>query len=141
MKISDVVQTKGREVVTISPDATIAELLQLLAKHNIGAVVVSGGSAVDGIVSERDVVRHLNVAGAGLLDTQVQGIMTNSVHTCGLDDDLAEVAGLMTDKRVRHMPVLVDGRLAAIVSIGDLVKHRINQLTDERDQLESYIHQ
>jgi CBS domain-containing protein len=142
MKISDVLRTKGSAVITVAPHETIASLLELLAQHNIGAVVVStDGVVVDGIVSERDVVRQLHARGPALLDAQVSSIMTTKVLSCSPDDELVEIGALMTDNRIRHLPVVVDGRLAAIVSIGDIVKARMDQLATERDLYEAYISQ
>ena len=142
MKISDVLRTKGSAVITVAPHETIASLLELLAQHNIGAVVVStDGAAVDGIVSERDVVRQLHAHGTALLDAAVSTIMTAKVLSCSPQDDLTEVGALMTENRIRHLPVVVDGRLAAIVSIGDIVKARMDQLASERDLYEAYISQ
>ncbi len=142
MKISDVVRSKGDGVVTIRPDDTVAHLLAVLSEHGIGALVVSGdGKAVDGIVSERDVARHLHRSGADVLGGPVEAIMTREVTTCGHDDDLEALAATMTDRRIRHVPVVVDGELAAIVSIGDVVKHRMAALQSERDQLVDYIQQ
>ena len=142
MKISDVLRTKGSAVITVAPQETIASLLELLAQHNIGAVVVStDGVAVDGIVSERDVVRQLHARGPALLDATVSSIMTAKVLMCSPDDELVEIGALMTDNRIRHLPVVVDGRLAAIVSIGDIVKARMDQLASERDLYEAYITQ
>lgn len=142
MKISDVVRSKGSDVVTMRPEATVGELLSVLADHNIGAVVVShDGSSVAGIVSERDVVRHLGRSGAAVLQEPVSTIMTVEVHTCSFGDEIEDLAGSMTERRIRHVPVLEDGRLAAIVTIGDVVKHRISQLQDERDHLVGYINQ
>jgi len=142
MKISDVVHTKGSAVITVAPHETIASLLGVLAEHNIGAVVVSGdGAAVDGIVSERDVVRQLHAKGAALFEAPVSSIMTSRVVSCGPDDELAEIAALMTEHRVRHLPVVVDDHLEAIVSIGDIVKARMDQLASERDLYEAYIAQ
>lgn len=142
MKIKDVVRGKSSQsVVTIPPDATVRDLVALLGEHNIGAVVVSGdGSSVDGIASERDVVRRLQ-EGADVLGATVSSIMTATVHTCGPDDDLDALMGQMTERRIRHVPVVVDGSLTGVVSIGDVVKSRITQLTFERDQLDSYVHQ
>lgn len=142
MKISEIVRTKGGTVITIGPDATVGELLALLAEHRIGAVVVSGdGDAVDGIVSERDVVRHLHSTGADIIGGPVSSIMTTSVRTAAPETDLDELESTMTDHRIRHVPVVVDGHLHAIVSIGDVVKHRILTLQAERDQLVTYIQQ
>ncbi len=142
MRIADVVKRKGGDVVTVRPEASVTELLALLSEHRIGAVVVSDdGSTVDGIVSERDVVRHLHTDGAGLLDAPVSQIMTAEVHTCTPEDSLEDMAARMTDRRIRHVPVVVDDALAAIVSIGDIVKFRIDTLQAERDQLRDYISQ
>ena len=135
MKINDVLRGKGNQVVTISPEATVTELLALLAEHNIGAVVVStDGSAVNGIVSERDIVRLWNgTPDAG--DVRVSAIMTAEVATCAPDEPIDDLMRLMTDRRIRHVPVVVDGALAGIVSIGDLVKSRVDELETEHDQL------
>jgi CBS domain-containing protein len=142
MKISDVVRRKGDLVVTVKPDETVEKLLDLLAEHKIGAVVVSDdGETVGGIVSERDVVRHLQSSGAAVLAGPVSQIMTSDVTTCAPDVNIQDLARTMTELRVRHIPVVVDGRLHAIVSIGDIVKHRIDELQDERDQLVGYIQQ
>lgn len=142
MRINDVLKAKGeRQVVTISPDATVRELVALLAQHNIGAVVVSGdGASVDGIVSERDVVRRLG-DDEGLLERPVGTIMTSEVYTCAAADALNDLMQLMTEHRIRHVPVITDGVLAGIISIGDVVKNRINELEFERDQLDHYVHQ
>ena len=141
MKISDVLRSKGSEVITIRPDDTVSRLLALLAEHRIGAVVVStDGSSVDGIVSERDIVRHLHSSGTGVLDAPVSQIMTSDVTTGSANDNIADLAATMTEMRVRHVPIVdADGRLTAIVSIGDIVKHRLSELQSERDQLRDYI--
>lgn len=142
MKIKDVLQAKSSQaVVTIAPGASVADLVALLAEHNIGAVVASDdGEAVGGIVSERDVVRRLG-AGEGVLSSTVADIMTATVHTCAPADDLDELMAQMTERRIRHVPVVDGGRLVGVVSIGDVVKSRITQLEFERDQLDSYVHQ
>lgn len=139
MKINDVLRGKGNQVVTISPEATVTELLALLAEHNIGAVVVStDGSSVDGIVSERDIVRLWNgTPDAG--DVRVSAIMTAQVQTATPDDLIDNLMRLMTEHRIRHVPVVVDGNLAGLVSIGDVVKSRIGELEFEREQLSNYI--
>lgn len=142
MRISDVLTSKpGSDVVTILPDATVRELLGLLAQHNIGAVVVStDGAAVDGIVSERDIVRRLAESDA-VLDDAVASIMTSDVQTCEPDVPVDDLRQLMTDRRIRHVPVVRGGALVGIISIGDVVKSSIGQLQFERDQLDSYLHQ
>ena len=142
MRIRDVVAAKNEQkVITVSPSATVRDLLGLLAEHNVGALVVSGdGETVDGIVSERDVVRRLH-SDTELLSATVDSIMTTDVKTCAPDDQLDELMGLMTQRRIRHVPVCDDGRLVGIISIGDVVKHKIDALQFERDQLDSYVHQ
>nr|NLI51587.1 CBS domain-containing protein [Propionibacterium sp.] len=142
MRIEDVIRTKGStEVVTIAPDATVTDLVNLLAERNIGAVVVSvDGVHIDGIVSERDVVRGLAQHGGGIVDQTVRQLMTSEVYTVEPDSLLEDTAQSMTVHRIRHMPVLVNGQMVGLVSIGDVVKHRIDQLTDERDHLIGYLH-
>lgn len=136
------VRRKGDLVVTVRPDETVERLLALLEEHRIGALVVSeDGETVVGIVSERDVVRHLHRDGAAVLLAPISQIMTADVRTCDLDVPIEELARTMTDARIRHVPVVVDGKLRAIVSIGDIVKHRIDELQSERDQLVGYIQQ
>jgi CBS domain-containing protein len=141
MRINQVLAGKGsNEVVTVRPDASVRELIGMLAEHNIGALVVSGdGARVDGIVSERDVVRRLH-EDEQVLDSPVSAIMTADVHTCEGDQPVTSLMSVMTEQRVRHVPVVKDGRLAGIVSIGDVVKSRMSELEFERDQLDSYVH-
>jgi len=139
MRIRDVLQQKGAEVVTISPDAPITDLVRVLGAKNIGAAVVSrDGATVEGIVSERDVVRLL-VDGADALTAPVSTIMTAEVTSCEPDATIDEIMHLMTAHRIRHVPVVVDGGLRGIVSIGDVVKMRIGELEFEREQLSTYI--
>jgi CBS domain-containing protein len=142
MRISDVLSSKpGGDVVTIPPDATVRDLLTLLAEHNICAVVVSeDGRAVDGIVSERDVVRRLHQDEA-VLDGAVSAIMTSEVATTDPHTPLDDLRLLMTERRIRHVPLVADGGPVGIISIGDVVKSSLDQLQFERDQLDSYVHQ
>lgn len=141
MKVRDVLQHKGSDIVTISPDAPVRELVALLAEHNIGAVVVSGdGSQLEGIVSERDVVRNLERL-EPLNEKPVSAIMTAAEHTCTLTNEVGSLRVLMTEARVRHLPVLEDGQLVGIISIGDVVKSAIDDLQFERDQLHNYVNQ
>lgn len=141
MRIGEILARKsGPDVVTIAPDRSVRALLAVLAEHNIGACVVSAdGSSVDGIVSERDVVRHL--AEPDALDRPVAAIMTSRVATCDEDAMVEDLMGLMTNRRIRHVPVVRGRAVIGVVSIGDLVKYRIDELTFERDQLEMYVHQ
>ncbi len=141
MRINDVLKAKpSHDIFTISPDATVRELIALLSEHNVGALVVSGdGTSVDGIVSERDVVRRLH-DDAQVLDRTVGSIMTAEVRTCEGSQALTELMQVMTEHRIRHVPVVTDGNLVGIISIGDLVKHRIDELEFERDQLDNYVH-
>jgi CBS domain-containing protein len=142
MRIADILKAKpDATVITIGPDAGVRELLSLLAEHNVGALIVSSdGESLDGIVSERDVVRHLHHDGT-VVNNTVSAIMTELVETCAPTDQLDELMEIMTRRRIRHVPVLQDGKLAGIISIGDVVKHKMSQLTFERDQLDSYVHQ
>jgi len=140
VKISDVVRSKGSVVATVSPQVSVTVLLQRLAEHGVGAMVVqTGDGALAGIVSERDVVRQLHQHGAQLLGWPVEKIMTRDVATCGPGDGIEDVMRLMTDRRLRHVPVIVDGSLGGIVSIGDLVKSRIDDLVTTTAHLEHYI--
>jgi CBS domain-containing protein len=140
MRINDILRVKGQQVVTVSPDLTVGRLLAVLAEHRIGAVVVSrSGTSVDGIVSERDIVRALAARGATVLSEPVTVIQTSEVHTVAPDAALADVERLMTERRFRHVPVVVDGELHGIVSIGDVVKNRIGELETERRSLTDYV--
>jgi CBS domain-containing protein len=140
MRVRDIIAHKGAQVVTVRPEATCRELLTILARHNIGAVVVSpDGVTVAGIVSERDVVRRLNDRGAAILDGPVADIATTVVETCGADDPVDGLRDTMTRLRIRHIPVLTDGMLVGIVSIGDVVKSTISELESERQHLIDYL--
>ena len=140
MQVRDLLRHKGRGVATVSPEVTVADLLSRLAENNVGAMVVTSESgSVRGIVSERDVVRALHRKGSGLLTETVSSIMTSAVTTTTPDDSVESLARIMTESRIRHLPVIEDGRLAGIVSIGDVVKNRIDQLESERESLIGYI--
>ncbi|WP_017545265.1 CBS domain-containing protein [Nocardiopsis prasina] len=140
MLIAAILRAKGPEVVSVAPEATVARLVTELARHNVGAVVVAENDTLVGIVSERDVVRHLERRGPELMSAPVSDIMTSDVFTCTPDDTVEQVSEHMTVRRFRHVPVTAEGRLAGIVSIGDLVKSRLRGLEDDRAQLEAYIH-
>ena len=140
MRIRDILQTKGSDVVVIAPDASVRDLVALLRQHNLGAVVVSGdGATMAGIVSERDVVRRL-ATDPDVLTARVADVMTDVVHTCRPADSVDSLMATMTDHRIRHLPVLDDdGRLSGIVSIGDVVKSTITELQYERARLQEYV--
>jgi CBS domain-containing protein len=142
MRISEVLAQKSIPgVITINPESTVRDLLALLAEHNVGAVIVSpDGTEVGGMVSERDVVRRLNEDDA-ILDGPVSNIMTSVVHTCEPTHPIEELMQVMTEHRVRHVPIITDGKLAGMISIGDVVKARIANLEFERDQLGNYLYQ
>lgn len=140
MRISDVLRVKGGQVVTVTPETDVRHLLTVLTEHRIGAVVVSGnGASVDGIVSERDIVRALAERGATVMAEPITAIYTAEVHIVSPETPLEEVMRIMTEHRVRHLPVVVDGALQGIVSIGDVVKNRIDELESERTALTNYI--
>ena len=140
MRINDLLRVKGTRVVTVTPDTNVRQLLQVLAEHGIGAVVVSvDGKSVDGIVSERDVVRAFALRGAAVMSEPVTEIFTAEVRTVTPDTSLDDVMRLMTEHRMRHAPVLVDGDLGGLVSIGDVVKNRMDELETERTALSDYI--
>jgi CBS domain-containing protein len=139
VKISDILRHKGADVVTVSPTGAVTDLISELVSRKIGALVVVDGDEVAGIVSERDVVRCLYEIGPKVLDGTVKDLMTAVVHTCTPADEVDSVATTMTERRIRHMPVLDGGRLVGIVSIGDVVSSRMRQLEQDRGQLEQYI--
>jgi CBS domain-containing protein len=140
MNVHTILRNKGSVVATIAADATIDEAVELLRARGIGALVVSDdGKSVDGILSERDIVDALGRYGDGLLPLSVGKIMTRAVVTCDPDDSVAELMAEMTNRRIRHFPVVRDGRLCGIVSIGDLVKSRLDEIEYEADSLRSFI--
>ena len=140
MRITDVLRDKGGSVVSVPPQTDVTALLAMLAEHRIGAAVVSSdGRTVEGIVSERDVVRALAAQGPSVLQQPVSSICTVQVHTVGPDARLEDLMRVMTDRRIRHVPVVVDGALTGIVSIGDIVKRRMDELEDERTALSDYL--
>ena len=139
VKISDILRHKGSAVTTIAPGATVTDLLAALAEHGVGALVVVDGPAVVGIVSERDVVRQLHERGSALLAATVADLMSSPVLSCTTHDSVEDIAATMTGRRIRHLPVIDDGELVGIVSIGDVVLSRIGQLEQDRGQLEHYI--
>lgn len=140
MNVETILRNKGRNVTTIAPDASIGEAAALLRRVGIGALVVSRDNVgVDGILSERDIVHGLADRGAALLDLKVEQLMTRRVFTCRPSDSVGDLMSMMTERRVRHIPVLRDNGLAGIVSIGDVVKHRLDEMEYETNSLRSFI--
>lgn len=140
MRISSLLAEKGSSVVTIAGDATVGDAVAELDRNRIGALVVSAdGVHIDGIVSERDVVRGLSLRQGDLLAEPVRSIMTATVFTCSPEDEVESLMATMTNHRIRHVPIVVDGQLHGIVSIGDVVKSRIGELEKDRQELVEYI--
>jgi CBS domain-containing protein len=141
VNVQSIVGSKGSTVATIEQVATLDDAIQRLAEHGIGALVVSGdGKAIEGIVSERDIVRAAARSGADSLGVTVGSVMSTNVITCALNDGVDRLMSLMTERRIRHLPVVDDhGRLIGIVSIGDVVKARLTELEDENAALNQYI--
>ena len=140
MNVETILRNKGNWVATIRPDAMIAEAVDTLRRERIGAIVVSeDGNSVDSILSERDIVIALADEGTDLLSRKVDEIMTRNVATCDPGDTVGELMAEMTSRRIRHFPVVADGRLCGIVSIGDLVKNRLDEVEFEAKSLRSFI--
>lgn len=140
MLVSDILSRKGTEVITISQQDTVAHATSLLAQHKFGVLVISSnGSTIDGIISERDIVRGLAETGGDVLTQEVSTIMTSQVFTCATGDSVEDLMSQMTDKRIRHLPVATDGELGGLISIGDVVKARVSDLEEEARHMENYI--
>jgi CBS domain-containing protein len=139
MKVDQILQAKGSDVFSISGDANLASAVEILAAHNIGAVIVRNPRGIAGVLSERDIVRHLRKQGAGALEAKVSDCMTPNPYTCGLETTVDELMALMTKKRIRHLPVLDGGELVGVVSIGDVVKRKIEEAEHEAAALRDYI--
>jgi CBS domain-containing protein len=140
MTVKAILAQKGGDVVTIEPAATLAAATKLLAERRIGAVLILGlEGRVAGILSERDIVRVLAERGAAALNERVDQVMTRRVFTCSESDTVAQVMEQMTAGKFRHVPVIEQGKLAGIISIGDVVKHRLHEIESESNALREYI--
>lgn len=139
MTVRAILDTKGVQVVSIQADATVSSVVTLLGERRIGAVLVMTGDRMDGIISERDIVRALAERGAKMMDEQVRALMTTRVMTCHKGDTVASVMEKMTEGKFRHLPVIEDGRVVGIISIGDVVKHRLSEFEHEQEELRDYI--
>ena len=139
MTIRNILDQKGGKVVTLTPETTVMVAAHRLRLDRIGAIVITGADGrVQGILSERDIVHGLTEHGVEVVNLPVSALMTRNVHTCGPDADIREVMRLMTQHRVRHVPVVDNGRLAGIVSIGDVVKSRVEAMEMEANVLHDY---
>ena len=140
MIVANIIEDKGGDVATVRGDAVVRDAVDMLSARNIGAVVVLKGSKdVCGIFSERDIVRLLDEQGAAALDQKISSVMTETVYSCSMKDTVHHLMSLMTTKRIRHLPVIEKGELLGIVSIGDVVKRRIEETEREAEELKSYI--
>ena len=139
MTVAAILAEKGRDVLTTVAATSVADAVGLLAKHRVGALVVIDGERLAGVISERDIVRALAASGGDALQTPIGSIMTRAVVTCAETETVNDVMTRMTSARIRHLPVLTDGRLAGIISIGDVVKARIEQVEREAEEMRAYI--
>lgn len=140
MSVASILMSKGSdEVLTIGPDAPVSEAAKTLSERRIGSLVVTDAGAVVGILSERDIVRGLSQCGASVLTQPVRALMTEKVESCTRSETIDTVMRKMTDGRFRHMPVMEGGKLVGVISIGDVVKHRIADLQHEAETLRGYV--
>ena len=139
MTVRAIIDAKGRQVVSIGADAKVSSAVKILSERRIGAVLVLAGGKIDGIISERDIVRELGARGPDILDEPVRTVMTAKVMTCRRNDTVAALMEKMTEGKFRHLPVVEDGQVIGIVSIGDVVKHRVMEYETEQEAMRDYI--
>jgi CBS domain-containing protein len=139
MFVREILDAKGRQVVSVGADAKVSAAVRILSERRIGAVLVLAGGQIDGIVSERDIVRELGARGPGVLEEPVRAVMTARVMTCRCGDDIRSVMERMTEGKFRHLPVVEDGQVTGIISIGDVVKHRLMEYETEQEAMRDYI--
>lgn len=139
MTVRSILNTKGHQIVSVEPDAKLAATIKLLAEKKIGAVLVMNQSRLEGILSERDIVRVLGELGAGVLEAPVSDVMTRKVVTCKETDTVAELMEMMTSGKFRHLPVIDNGKVVGLISIGDIVKRRVQEYESEQEALRDYI--
>ena len=139
MSVAQILREKGNNIISVEEGAAVSEVLGILKQHRIGAVMVMKDGDVCGVLSERDIVRALPEKGAALLDEQVNALMTRDVVFCSPSDDMESIMALMTENRIRHLPVQDNGKLVGVITIGDVVKHRIAETEHEAEALRSYI--
>ena len=139
MTVRAVLESKGSNIVTVEPSATVRTAVQLLSERRIGAVLVMAGKQIAGILSERDVVRVLGERGAAILDEKVEQVMTRKVVTCHPSDTIAAIMEKMTERKFRHLPVVEESKVVGLISIGDVVKWRVAEYESEQEALRDYI--
>jgi CBS domain-containing protein len=139
MTVRSILNAKGHQIMSVEPDAKLSAAIRLLAEKKIGAVLVMNQSRLEGILSERDIVRVLGERGAGVLDEPVGQVMTRKVVTCKETDTVAELMEMMTTGKFRHLPVIDNGKVVGLISIGDIVKRRVQEYESEQEALRDYI--
>ncbi len=139
MIVSKILGATGSDVITITEDQTVADVAKLLGERRIGAVPVMAGKNIAGIISERDIVRGLAIRGGAVLQDGVGTLMTRSVVTCGMNETIQNLMAMMTERRIRHVPVIDENGLMGVVTIGDVVKHRLSETEHEAEALKEYI--
>lgn len=139
MTVRSVLDTKGHQVICVSPDTKVSAAVKILSERRIGAVMVMSGQKIDGILSERDVVRVLGERGAGVLEEPVRSVMTSKVITCHESDTVSAIMEVMTSGKFRHLPVVANDRIVGLISIGDVVKWRVAEYEREQEALQDYI--
>jgi len=141
MNVGQILSQKGNDIIALERGCTVMEVAKLLGERRIGAIPITDGNKICGIMSERDVVRGIAIRGGGVLADDVSTLMTKAVVTCSKDDTIYELMKMMTERRIRHVPVVDDGKLVGMMSIGDVVKHRMEQAAAENEALKDYIAQ
>ncbi|MFC4347598.1 CBS domain-containing protein [Kordiimonas lipolytica] len=141
MNVGQILSQKGNDIIALERGCTVMEVAKLLGERRIGAIPITDGDKICGIMSERDVVRGIAIRGGGVLADDVSTLMTKAVVTCSKDDTIYELMKMMTERRIRHVPVVDDGKLVGMMSIGDVVKHRMEQAAAENEALKDYIAQ
>jgi CBS domain-containing protein len=139
MTVRSILNTKGHQIMSVEPDVKLSAAIKLLGEKKIGAVLVMNESRVEGILSERDIVRVLGDRGAGVLEEPVSSVMTRKVVSCKETDTVAEIMEMMTTGKFRHLPVLDNGKVVGLISIGDVVKWRVHEFETEQEALRDYI--
>jgi len=139
MRVADILTVKGDDVISVTPDTNIVEVSKILKAKRIGAILVMKGDSIAGIISERDIVRGLPDYGEKILNMPVSDLMTKKVTTCSSDASIDQIMEMMTEGRIRHLPVVDNGKLAGFISVGDVVKTRVEELVAEEGQLRSYV--